>query len=192
MNPNTYQALAFLSGAASDDQGRMVSDYLAFSPEKWEECHNHIQWAFPSSIPSEFNPGAPVIDYKAMVGALYDSSERELRDGPAETVMNNLVALTHRYLESIGITIDAQSGQCVVDVNHAIWQGPDHNHRRLTRLILLWENLDDILWNVYKDFDSSWRGITNQLLTLVEDKIADPYWSNVSTFWFKAHNYGTI
>lgn len=29
--------------------------------DKWEGCHNHVQWAFPTNIPSQFNPNAPLV-----------------------------------------------------------------------------------------------------------------------------------
>ena len=66
----TAEAVAFLNGTAPDAIGRTIEDYLAFDMDKWEECHNHVQWAFPNNEASMFNPNAPVVDMQDFANQL--------------------------------------------------------------------------------------------------------------------------
>lgn len=193
MNPNTFHALAFLSGSCPDDQGRFVNEYLEFSPERWEECHNHIQWAFPSSIPSEFNPNAPIINYEVFREALFNGFS-EFTGPEAESVFITLMELTKLYFNSIGITI-SRDGTANFDLDAQWLHEPDHNHRRLTRVMMLWYNFDSLLYNdIFDEFREFYNDAINQIIHWSEVKAADAvddnYWENVRNFWYNAHRYG--
>ena len=54
--------LEFYSGAGSDDRGRRIEDIWRFSHAELEAIHDYIQWLFPLTERSAFNPGAPVLD----------------------------------------------------------------------------------------------------------------------------------
>lgn len=60
----TVLACAFLRGDCTDDNGRSIFHYRAFTPEQMEAEHNYIQWMFPTDQPSKFNPSAPLLDSK--------------------------------------------------------------------------------------------------------------------------------
>lgn len=123
----TEDALAFLNGTGVDAAGRTVADYLQFDMDKWEECHNHVQWAFPSHIMSRFNPEAPVVDMYELVLGLGVQGYR------------NLSMLIDAYLRSLGFT--RYMGQWKLDENSPrkdIWRTPhNHNYQRITRLLNL-------------------------------------------------------
>jgi hypothetical protein len=126
----TNDAINFINGTGTDAKGRTVTDYLEFDSNKWEECHDHIQWAFPSSIPSDFNPNAPVIDFDEF----YDNISSE---GYA-----NLTKLVNNYLNSLGLEylrILNLSKVCKINDNAPLyWVTPDnHNYRRLSRLLMI-------------------------------------------------------
>ena len=143
-NPNTFAALAFLSGSSPDREGRYVTEYFHFTPERWEECHNHIQWAFPSSVPSMFNLNAPVIDFNEFLSHTYvDGSPVS---SYTEYVYIALGELIGQYMNSIGIGVTDRGSFFVTAQTHperlAWLDNPnDHNHRRLTRLFMLWHHL---------------------------------------------------
>lgn len=129
----TAEAVAFLNGTAPDAIGRTIEDYLAFDADKWEECHNHVQWAFPNNERSMFNPDAPVVD-------MVDLSEQLSVQG-----IRNIEALARNYLTSLGLTMDR--GVFGIDYDSdrlSIWltHPRDHNLLRLTRLLHVWSYVD--------------------------------------------------
>ena len=147
-NPNTFAALAFLSGGSPDREGRYIDEYLTFSPERWEECHNHIQWAFPSSVPSLFNPNAPVIDFNEFINHTYVDGFPV--SGHTEDIYVNLGQLIQDYMESIGVGVTDAGSVYLMETEHPErldWSEDerDHNHRRLTRLFMLWHHLREPL-----------------------------------------------
>lgn len=128
----TDEALAFLEGHGTDAAGRTIEDYLTFDNDKWEECHDHIQWAFPSNIASMFNPTAPVVD-------LAELSERITSNG-----LTNLFLLVGKYLTSLGFKdVDGNWTFCPDSPRVEYWISPDnHNYRRISRLLNLLHSVD--------------------------------------------------
>ncbi len=56
-----HAALSFLQGHGLDARGQTLDEVLAFDDEALEHTHDVVQWLFPSSAPSAFNPDAPVM-----------------------------------------------------------------------------------------------------------------------------------
>lgn len=138
----TQDAINFLLGNGTDGNGRTIQDYFKFSKERWEECHDHIQWAFPTDIPSAFNANAPIVDREELTNWLIDASAAYYDDVSHDyrILCNNLSNLLKRYYDSIGFKIYYNGGSSVkepVDTSfNNIFDGPDnHNFRRLTRVI---------------------------------------------------------
>lgn len=129
---NTNDALAFLEGKGMDGNGRMIDDYLLFTLDKWEECHNHVQWAFPSHIPSEYNTNAPVVDMKRFVENL------------SAVGRDNVMLLVEAYLRSLGFQYTEQKWRMDMSNERTrIWVTPyNHNYQRITRLLNLLSHLD--------------------------------------------------
>lgn len=175
----TADAVAFLDGTGKDAAGRTVEDYLKFDADKWEECHNHIQWAFPSHIKSKFNPDAPVVDmdefYKTIsVQGLY-----------------NIGLLTYNYLTSLGFTQD-ESGKWHADLKHErvnVWISPcNHNYQRFSRLLNLLsliepdtaiQLLDELLTVASTIKDWTVRDHFNQLIPVITVETV-VYWSKAA------------
>jgi hypothetical protein len=141
----TDHALAFLEGRGEDGAGRTIDEYFTFDNDKWEECHNHVQWAFPSHIMSRFNLNAPVVDMEAF-------SLRLTAVGHA-----NVMTLVHNYLISLGFTHDSGGWHSNVTADSSsAWVSPrNHNYQRISRLLNLLSWLDpelamDLL-NVFLD-----------------------------------------
>lgn len=124
----TEDAIAFLEGRGVDGSGRTVYDYFKFTVEEWEACHNHIQWAFPSHIASEFNPDAQGIDMK-------EFSETINADG-----ILNILKLVIDYLRSLGFELDEEGNLRFNPDSERVdvWLTPfNHNYRRITRMLNL-------------------------------------------------------
>ncbi|HKW10162.1 MAG TPA: opioid growth factor receptor-related protein [Gemmatimonadaceae bacterium] len=58
----TLPLLRFYEGTGTDDRGRRLEDVWHFSDEQLEHVHDYIQWLFPLTERSAFNPGAPLVD----------------------------------------------------------------------------------------------------------------------------------
>lgn len=53
--------VAFYRGTARDQSGRLIAEVHHFSNRELERSHDYIQWLFPLSVRSQFNPTAPVL-----------------------------------------------------------------------------------------------------------------------------------
>lgn len=128
----TDEALAFVEGRGVDAAGRTIEDYFKFDADKWEECHNHVQWAFPSHIMSRFNLEAPVVD-------MDDFASRLSAQGHV-----NIKQLMGNYLTSLGWFED--KGGWHADLTHERaerWLTPyNHNYQRISRLLNLLSWID--------------------------------------------------
>ena len=131
----TDDALDFVEGRGVDAAGRTIEDYFKFDADKWEECHNHVQWAFPSHIMSRFNLEAPVVDME-------DFSHRLSAQGHV-----NIKRLMGNYLTSLGWFED--KGGWHADLKHEraeLWLTPyNHNYQRISRLLNLLSWIDSNL-----------------------------------------------
>ena len=54
--------LDFYSGVGPDHRGRFLHEILRWSDTDLERLHDYIQWLFPLSERSGFNPSAPLLD----------------------------------------------------------------------------------------------------------------------------------
>lgn len=192
-NPNTFAALAFLSGSSPDREGRYVNEYFTFDAARWEQCHNHIQWAFPSSVPSMFNSDAPIIDFSDFLLFTYVDGEPVNRE--ALYIFTALGGLMERYIDSIGISV-SETGAFSVSAHpeRLGWlDNPhDHNHRRLTRLFMLWYHVQEPLkrFNEFSStvqhFESLYYYISTALRAHWDDEVEETL-----TYWDRAFHQGT-
>lgn len=136
---STEHAVAFTNGEGMDANGRNFEHYWYFDAYEWEECHDHVQWAFPSDIPSDFNSNAPVVNMQEYISGLTN-------DGRV-----NLGELINHYLISIGLAPNYTSNNVrfhtikAFERLHFLLTPNNHNYRRLTRLL-----------NLLFYFDSEW------------------------------------
>lgn len=101
----------FYQNTLSDSEGRMLSDIHNFTNEELEECHDHIQWLFPLSEPSRFNPNAPLM------------TKFDWYWFGADPVIRGNLEKSFRVV--FKFMRETSSG----------WSGFDHNHLRISRMI---------------------------------------------------------
>jgi O-acetyl-ADP-ribose deacetylase (regulator of RNase III) len=110
-SPPTSRIRSFLDGSGMDNRGRTLDDILAFSDQQLESVHDYIQWLFPLTEPSRFNPFAPLLDQETIL---------EIRKDPDS--LSNLYRSLVRML-------------AFYEVN-SHWASPwDHNLLRITRIL---------------------------------------------------------
>lgn len=131
MNHSIDPILAFFRGG-TDHAGRTLTEILAWSDFQLEHEHDYIQWLFPLSEPSRFNPLAPVLVPTTIAAFDQDPALRQALERGFE-----------RLMVFYGFTIQKfPSGdwQLNVGVDFArrsrIWLTPgNHNFLRLTRIL---------------------------------------------------------
>lgn len=179
-----HEAIEFLSGHGTDAKGRTLKDYLAFTPEQWEQCHDHIQWAFPSVIRSRFNPDGPVIS-EDFLNDIEDNQRIVWNE-----CRHNMLELVQRYKTSIGLhgMYNGMYQTPAVDIADWASEGFNHNFNRITR-ILLSQRMFAL---------RSLNGGENELSFHDEilPEIVYPFWHNDSIrtafgFWMEAHYCST-
>lgn len=135
MNATTQQAIDFLTGKGVDGNGRVVAEYFNFDAAYFEQCHNWVQWAFPTRTPSNFNPSAPVID---------DEFEFDMSNRDHLMARHNSAKLVAKYLSAMGFEVYQllSSISPVYRIEQPkgdlsfVWEQPnDHNMLRFTRII---------------------------------------------------------
>jgi hypothetical protein len=122
----------FYSGIGVDHRGRRIDEIIAWGDDRLEQTHDYIQWLFPLTEPSRFNPDAPL---------LTDSDREEFEQRP-ELRAKMLVALS-RMAVFYGFSLNRPS-----EVEHKPlrfaprpghrqhWLAPgNHNYLRITRIL---------------------------------------------------------
>jgi len=122
--------LDFYSGSGRDDRGRLLREILAWPDGALEDVHDYIQWLFPLTEPSAFNPRAPLLDQAAI---------REFRR--SDDLRRAVTAAFGRMLRFYGFEMapDEEPGMRrapnIAERAHA-WRYPmNHNHLRITRIL---------------------------------------------------------
>ncbi len=114
-----------------DARGRTLDEILAWDDERLEDVHDYIQWLFPTSRRSDYNPFAPVLTESTIAAFRADPALRaRLRDSFL------------RMLRFYGFEVLVVRGHELVrraanwPVRSPLWLGPgDHNHLRITRIL---------------------------------------------------------
>lgn len=138
----------FYTGTGKDAAGRTITQVRNFSYKEMEEVHDYIQWLFPLTETSQFNPDAPILtadDVKAISAYLIlHSFERMLafyglrmnrsNQGPSvvkiekESFDDDVAAL-------LGERLNADDLQTFED-RRKVWVTPNnHNYLRITRIL---------------------------------------------------------
>lgn len=97
-----------------------------------ETKHDYIQWLFPNSIPSRFNPNAPVINQKDV--RIFTKQEPERMNELRQRLLHSF----HLMLPFYGLEVSDQGIQkaCNFSKRALVWLTPDnHNFLRLTRIL---------------------------------------------------------
>jgi hypothetical protein len=123
--------LEFYSGVGTDDRGRYLREMLEWPDEELEPVHDYIQWLFPLTEPSAFNPRAPLLS---------DAAIREFRR--SAELRSNVLASFERMVRFYGFELAAAEEDCVIrraanfSERAHVWLAPmNHNHLRITRIL---------------------------------------------------------
>jgi hypothetical protein len=114
--------ISFYLNEGPDSEGRTLAEIWAMSDDELMHTHDVVQWLFPLTEPSKFNPSAPVLSENQI--AAFNSDPR-LRD--------NLLKSFCRFMRVFGL--DYADG-CLQQVAHQeIWMHLNHNWLRFTRIL---------------------------------------------------------
>src|SRR4029077_4881134 len=119
--------LAFYARSGKDAAGRRIDDIWRFSKAELEDNHDYIQWLFPLTERSAFNPNAPVLD-----AATIENFRAN------ESLQYNLERSLDVMLDFYGLEL---TGDRIVRAasfaeRSANWLMPfNHNFLRLTRIL---------------------------------------------------------
>ncbi len=121
------QLLDFYRGEGLDSEGRTLDEILTWCDDDLETVHDYIQWLFPLTTPSSFNPDAPLLTASDIAAFQGDPELRE-----------RLRWAFHRFLAFLGLAW--QDGRVVDAPNFAsravaVWAYFNHNWLRVTRVL---------------------------------------------------------
>ncbi len=154
-----------------DADGRRLIYIINETDEWWEGCHDHVQWVFPTSQPSQYNSNAPL---------LTTDDQWQFQSDP---VMQGYLRLAFdRFLQFIGAE-KLRNGNIVPAMNFFdrakdIWSQPNHNWLRITRVLTCLRlcGLTDEACMFYH--------FLKQVRAMFPRHIADDTWR----FWTEAYN----
>ena len=119
--------IEFYSGTGKDASGRRLEDIWRFSNEELEDNHDYIQWLFPLTERSAFNPGAPLLDPATIERFRIDESLKQNLERSLQVMLDfyGLEIAGDRIVRSA--TFSERSGNWLTAFNH--------NFLRLTRIL---------------------------------------------------------
>ncbi len=117
--------------------GCTLQDIWKFTDDQLEDCHNYIQWLFPSMKPSAHNPNAPVLGNAKGPGgkeSLLDALKKDPK------VRANLEKSFDVMLKFYGLRYDPKAKLIFTNPNFedrmGVWMTPgNHNFLRITRIL---------------------------------------------------------
>ncbi|MBD2296319.1 hypothetical protein H6G06_23255 [Anabaena sphaerica FACHB-251] len=131
MNKNSL-IVPFYSGSSADIRGRMLAEIWQENYDCLEKTHDYIQWLFPLTERSRFNPNAPI---------LTDDDIQSFQN--REELRNNLLASLKLMLGFYGLSCqESEDGKVEINIEQSflerkkIWvHWGNHNHLRITRIL---------------------------------------------------------
>ena len=123
--------VSFYSGLSTDNLGRSLEEIQDWGYDRLEGVHNYVQWLFPLSERSNFNPDAPILDADQIV-AFRSSDELKARLIKSFKVMLRFYGLC---VEDKGGTIEITKSDEYAQ-RKGTWLTPgNHNYLRITRIL---------------------------------------------------------
>lgn len=131
------QIVDFYRGKGKDTEGRTLKQgWLLFEiPGQAEMCHDVVQWFYPLTEPSDFNPDAPLL------------TEDDIRIFKTNaTIRTNLLHSVRLMLHFWGMAVNTDNPEATIRFTQhfldkekgwdAIFGSFNHNHLRMTRILL--------------------------------------------------------
>lgn len=128
----TAWLVPFYRGQQPDVQGRRIEQMWSWNLDQLEACHDYIQWLFPNSQKSAFNPNAPVVD-PVVVEVFQSDPQLQKNLRRSLLVMLQFYGLQRQETSNGEIWIEP-SEQYSVRKQIWLWPG-NHNYRRITRIL---------------------------------------------------------
>ena len=124
--------LRFYRLEGPDSHGRTLPEIWAWDAARLEGVHDYIQWLFPLTEPSAFNPRSPVLTEETIAAFRTDAQLRE-------RLLRSLALMLDFYglaLESVGNgTAWIEPAPGFVARSRGWLHAGNHNHLRLTRIL---------------------------------------------------------
>jgi hypothetical protein len=122
------QLLNFYRGDGTDSEGRFLEEIWQWSDQDWEQVHDFIQWVFPSTERSQYNPDVPLLSPVDIAAFRNDALLR-----------SRLRRSFERMLAFLGLS-RSDAGRIVEGPNFAertanVWAYRNHNWLRITRIL---------------------------------------------------------
>jgi Opioid growth factor receptor (OGFr) conserved region len=114
--------ISFYLNKGPDSEGRTLDEIWRMSDEALMDTHDVVQWLFPLTEPSKFNPRSPVLTEKQITAFRDDARLQE-----------NLRKSFGRFMKVFGLVYDA--GEVRQTRNLDIWMRLNHNWLRFTRIL---------------------------------------------------------
>jgi hypothetical protein len=141
--------------------GYTLEDVLSWDDAQWEYCHTFIQWTFPLTEPSKFNPDAPLLT-PDLIKDFIETPE----------IMDNVGKLLQRAKKFFGIGSRTKP--------HWFEEG-NHNMLRMTRIItflVLIEQVNDA------EYLYQWLDWMDYLYPEIVSDLTWDFWQKA--FWGRA------
>jgi len=130
-NQQSAKIVPFYLGEGRDSAGRTIQEIWGWDFEQLECVHDYIQWLFPSTERSAYNPDAPLVDAE-VIQAFQSGSE----------LRQNLRRSLTLMLRFYGLQRQVDDGKVLITQSEDFsnrkreWvQRFDHNHLRITRIL---------------------------------------------------------
>ena len=121
--------VSFYRNETPNNDGYKIEEILSWGPDQWEACHSFIQWLFPTTTKSNFNPEAPVLTEEDI--------ELFSKDLHLSTVFDDVVS---KMMDIYGIELELEyeALKWREDGDHDVqwWLKTfNHNALRITRIL---------------------------------------------------------
>jgi hypothetical protein len=117
------ELLDFYSNDGLNSSGYTLEQVLEWADADWEDSCDFVQWLFATDELSMFNPDAPVLDTATIA---------RFRDDPL--LRHRLRRSFDRWLAFCGV-VRTESSLAFDDPNPDVWNRPNHNWLRITRVL---------------------------------------------------------
>jgi hypothetical protein len=121
----------FYLGEGKDQSGRTIEEVWRFKHGALEVGHDYVQWLFPTIKSGNFNPDAPTLTVDDVT--LFKSNPK---------LKENLLISFDKILDFFGLrcvnengTIVVRKGTNFIERKSVLFEGFNHNHLRVTRVI---------------------------------------------------------
>lgn len=158
----TAVIVPFYLGECPDVEGRKIQEIWAWDFEELECVHNYVQWLFPLTEQSHFNPQAPVADQEVIRSFREDPRLRQ-HLSQSFSVMLNFYGLAIASDKRVALTVE--KSETYLQRKKEWVNMLDHNYLRITRILkcLMAFGLEEEAQAFYKCLSQIYREESDQI-----------------------------